>query len=204
MKIRYILPIAFIMLLTLTSCSDIDAPETTSASESKEISIQQTESEEDKTVLSEEETRQYELIKEQLPQLLGSLGLSECTISTPVYTINYGTGEKSETPLFYVISKGELVSAVYAIGNEVGLTEPVAKGLNELFVNHTAFAWISGFTGTFDENDMGSQGFPVSGYIYDGEWHQNPDNYFKTEITNIDGYELGCIEDMGETVYAES
>lgn len=191
-------------ILLMTSCSKVSETDSSDNTPKNAENTQQTESKSDETVLNEEETRQYELIKEQLPQLLGLLGLSECTISTPVYTIDYSTGKKSDIPLFYVISDGELVSGVYAPNNDVGLTSPVENGLNELFVNHTAFAWISGYTGTFEEDDIGSQGFPVSGYIYNGEWHQNPDNYMETAITDIDGYELRYIEDMGETIYAQN
>lgn len=135
---------------------------------------------------------------------MGSLGISECTVSTPVYAADYFTKEKSDLASFYVISNGELISAVHAINNDVSLTRPVPDGLNELFVDHTAFAQLSGFTGEFVEDDMGSQGFPVSGYIYDGEWHQDPNNFKEVEINDINGCELQYIEDMGETIYAQS
>ncbi len=137
MKIKYFI---LIVIILLTSCSNVDESEPNNMSAKDTDSIQQTQPEPDKIVLNEEETRQYELIKEQLPQLMGSLGISECTVSTPVYTIDYRTDEKSDLASFYVISNGELVSAVHAINNDVSLTSPVADGLNELFVDHTAFA----------------------------------------------------------------
>lgn len=199
--------ICFILLsamLLMTACAKESETDVSENSSENADSIQQTQSEPDKIVLNEEETRQYELIKEQLPQLMGSLGISECTVSTPVYTIDYRTDEKSDLASFYVISNGELVSAVHAINNDVSLTSPVADGLNELFVDHTAFAWISGYTGEYVEDVLDSQGFLVSGYIYDGEWHQDPNNFLEVEIDDIDGYELQYIEDMGETIYAQA
>lgn len=199
--------ICFILLsamLLMTACAKESETDVSGSSSESAESVQQTQSEPDKRVLTEEETRQYELIKEQLPQLMESLGISECTVSTPVYATDYRTDEKSDLASFYVISNGELVSAVHAINNNVDLTRPVPDGLNELFADHTAFARISGYTGEFVEDEMDSQGFLVSGYIYDGEWHQDPNNILEVEIDDTDGYELQYIEDMGETIYAQS
>lgn len=95
--------------------------------------------------LTDKEKEYYNLILDQLPILVDSIG-GECTVSSPVYNYNVDNNEMFETPVFFAIVDGEIVSqiGINDKNNDVFLNSPVDKQYSKLLKEQKPFAAFEG------------------------------------------------------------